>query len=112
MLMPDYALQAEYRKLQAMYEKLKGQKIMELEGLAEEQDDYICKMGAVSASTFFIMIVHSRCLQYIVTGVLGLCRLCRQVILPILMFSSQPVLRLNWWRIAFYLAAFSLQLRL
>ena len=40
-------MQAEYRKLQAMYEKLKGQKIMELEGLAEEQDEYICKMGAV-----------------------------------------------------------------
>lgn len=37
------ALQAQYRKLQAMYDALKDQKIQALEAIIEEQDEYLCE---------------------------------------------------------------------
>lgn len=40
--------QAEYRRLYAMYDELKAQKIQEMEGLVQEQDSYIVKMGEVN----------------------------------------------------------------
>ena len=40
-------VQAEYRRLQVMYEELKKQKIKELEGLVEEQEAYVARMGKV-----------------------------------------------------------------
>jgi hypothetical protein len=40
-------VQAEYRRLYGMYEELKRQKIKELEGLVEEQEAYVTRMGKV-----------------------------------------------------------------
>eukprot|EP00775_Hariotina_reticulata_P007462 gene7462-7672_t len=41
-------LQAEYRRLYSMYDELKAQKIAEMEGLVQEQDAYIVRMGEES----------------------------------------------------------------
>lgn len=38
-------LQERYRSLQDMYKSLKDQKISELEGMLEEQDEYVASMG-------------------------------------------------------------------
>lgn len=47
LVVPLLVLQAEYRRLHGMYEELKRQKIKELEGLVEEQEAYVTRMGQV-----------------------------------------------------------------
>lgn len=54
-------VQAEYRRLHGMYEELKRQKIKELEGLVEEQEAYVTRMGKVCMCICYMCVRFSLC---------------------------------------------------